>query len=81
MKNKLLTNYEAANDAYMLLAAGASKWTQRTYEINFSVDDYVKAQKQMKKQDERKDDIILLKVDYNIMAGKAMITDKVCTCR
>ena len=70
-----------SNDANVLLAAGASKWTQREYEINFSPTDYFKAQTQMKEQDERKDDIILLKVDYNIMQGKAKITDKVCTCR
>ena len=81
MKNKLLTNWKAANDANVLLAAGASKWTQREYEIKFSQTDYFKAQTQMKEQDERKDDIILLKVDYNIMQGKATITDKVCTCR
>ena len=80
MEHENSTNHENGNDANRLLAAGAS-WMQREYVINFSEQDYFKAQTQMKEQDERKDDIILLKIDYDVMNGKAIIVDKVCTCR
>lgn len=81
MKNQTSIHHQTPPFGKQILADGTSKWTHRTYEINFSADGYVKANKQMKEQDERIDNIILLKVDYNIMAGKAIITDKICTFR
>lgn len=62
-----------------ILGTGPS-WVQRKYVINFSQQDYLKAQKKMKEQDETKDDIILLNVDYDVITGKATIVDKI-TCR
>jgi hypothetical protein len=67
--------------AKVMLAAGATRWTQREYEINFSPEDYLKAQRQMNEQNENRDDYILLKIDFDIMKSKAKVRDKVCTCR
>jgi hypothetical protein len=64
-----------------MLAAGASKWTHRTYNTNMTASEMLQIEKQIKEQDETKDNIIILQVMYNVATGSATIEDKICTCR
>ena len=55
----------------------SEKWVHRSYELILSIADFVKLQDQMNDQDERKDNIIILKVEYNIYNSKVKISDKI----
>jgi hypothetical protein len=70
-KNEPLNNYNTA------LLEELGKWKERSYSVDMKASEYQKAREQMKKQDESKDDIILLKLDYTPLQQKCKITDKV----
>jgi hypothetical protein len=60
-----------------VLPAGA-KWLERQYYCkNFSLSDYERCGDYMKKQNENKDDYIILKIDYNPMKNTCKFIDKV----
>ena len=60
-----------------VLPAGA-KWLERQYYCkNFSLSDYERCGDYMKKQNENKDDYIILKIEYNPMKSTCKFIDKV----
>lgn len=72
-----ILNDEVANSNNAMLPVG-DKWLQREYYCkNFSVSDYERCGGYMKKQNEIKDNYIILKIEHNPMKSTCKFIDKV----